>query len=118
MRSTMTAQAVERTGRRAAERFAIERDRSILHLAVSLLLVTTVVGVAVAVILIMLPILVLVGLSWLIGRHLRPGVTRGEAGTAVAARVTPAPDPERLGSPGLGMEPRPLSRRTAVGAGR
>lgn len=66
---TAAGGVVERA-RREAETFAMERDRSMPHLAASLLVAAAVAGLGVAMILGTLPILALVGLSWLIGRHL------------------------------------------------
>lgn len=67
---TAAGGGVERAKRCEAEALAMERDRSMPHLAASLLVAAAVAGLGVAMILGTLPILALVGLSWLIGRHL------------------------------------------------
>jgi len=94
----------------------MERDRSMPHLAASLLVAAAVAGLGVGMILGTLPILALVGLSWLIGRHLRHSAAHGER----QRRRSPGGG-ERWklsASPIHASERRPLSRRTTVGAGR
>ena len=113
---TAAGGVVERAKRREAETFAMERDRSMPHLAASLLVAAAVAGLGVAMILGTLPILALVGLSWLIGRHLRHSAAHGERqrrrSPGGGERWKPSASPIHV------SKRRPLSRRTTVGAGR